>query len=123
MDLLFFPLLPASRGSPGPHPSLLPLLLKDELLLPYAVTMPAFLAVCLASFSILEKTSAEDLQLKAFSLSLKGYVSWFKSFPRIVRSLVSKSNSFTSSLQLFPALRGRCEFFVPRGRAEQAAVQ
>ncbi|XP_041277172.1 dolichyl pyrophosphate Man9GlcNAc2 alpha-1,3-glucosyltransferase isoform X2 [Onychostruthus taczanowskii] len=69
--------------------SLLPLLLKDELLLPYAVTTPAFLAVCLASFSILEKTSAEDLQLKAFSLSLKGYVSWFKSFPRIVRSLAS----------------------------------
>ncbi|KAJ7421019.1 EF-hand calcium binding domain 7 [Pitangus sulphuratus] len=66
---------------------MLPLLLRDGLLLPYAVTTPAFLATCLASFSILDKTSAEDLQLKAFSLSLKGYVSWFKSFPRIVRTL------------------------------------
>ncbi|XP_055581112.1 dolichyl pyrophosphate Man9GlcNAc2 alpha-1,3-glucosyltransferase isoform X1 [Falco cherrug] len=67
--------------------SMLPLLLKDGLLLAYAVTTLAFLAACLTSFSILEKTSAEDLQLKPFSLSLKGYVSWFKSFPKMVRSL------------------------------------
>lgn len=75
---------------------MLPLLLKDGLLLPYAVTMLAFLSVCVASFSIFEKTSAEDLQLKPFSLSLKGYVSWFKSFPKIVRSLVSNFNSYNS---------------------------
>lgn len=92
--------------TPAP-PSLLPLLLKDGLLLPYAVTTPAFLAACLASFSILDKTSAEDLQLKAFSLSLKGYTSCFKAFPRIVRSLVSKFYSFTSYLQLVPALKSQ----------------
>ncbi|RMC08765.1 hypothetical protein DUI87_15015 [Hirundo rustica rustica] len=83
--------------------SLLPLLLKDELLLPYAVTTPAFLAVCLASFSILEKTSAEDLQLKAFSLALKGYTSWFKSFPRIVRSLFLLSLSLMGILSVLSA--------------------
>ncbi|KAF2978385.1 hypothetical protein EK904_005479 [Melospiza melodia maxima] len=83
--------------------SLLPLLLKDELLLPYAVTTPAFLAVCLASFSILEKTSAEDLQLKAFSLSLKGYVSWVKSFPRIVRSLFLLSVALMGALSALSA--------------------
>ncbi|XP_062437496.1 dolichyl pyrophosphate Man9GlcNAc2 alpha-1,3-glucosyltransferase isoform X1 [Rhea pennata] len=67
--------------------SMLPLLLKDGLLLAYAVTTLAFLSACVTSFSILEKTSAEDLQLKSFSLSLKGYVSWFKSFPKIVKRL------------------------------------
>jgi len=83
---------------------MLPLLLKDGLLLAYAVTMLAFLSVCVASFSIFEKTSAEDLHLKQFSLSLKGYVSWFKSFPKIVRSLVSNFNSCNSQLQLFLVL-------------------
>ncbi|NXY21797.1 ALG6 glucosyltransferase, partial [Atrichornis clamosus] len=83
--------------------SMLPLLLKDGLLLAYAVTTPAFLAVCLASFSILEKTSAEDLQLKAFSLSLKGYVSWFKSLPRIVRSLFLLSLSLMGVLSVLSA--------------------
>ncbi|NWR35958.1 ALG6 glucosyltransferase, partial [Tachuris rubrigastra] len=83
--------------------SMLPLLLRDGLLLPYAVTMPAFLATCLASFSILDKTSAEDLQLKAFSLCLKGYVSWFKSFPRIVRTLFLLSLSLLAVLSLLSA--------------------
>ncbi|NWU34618.1 ALG6 glucosyltransferase, partial [Hylia prasina] len=83
--------------------SLLPLLLRDRLLLPYAVTTPAFLAVCLASFSILEKTSAEDLQLKAFSLSLRGYVSCFKSFPRIVRSLFLLSLALMAALSVLSA--------------------
>lgn len=85
---------------------MLPLLLKDGLLLAYTVTMLAFLSVCTTSFSIFEKTSAEDLHLKQFSLSLKGYVSWFKSFPKIVRTLVSYFNSNSSSLQLFPATEG-----------------
>ncbi|KFQ21919.1 Dolichyl pyrophosphate Man9GlcNAc2 alpha-1,3-glucosyltransferase [Merops nubicus] len=83
--------------------SLLPLLLKDGLLLPYAVTLPAFLSVCLHSFSILEKTSAEDLQLKPFSLSLKGYVSWFKSFPKIVRNLFLLSVTLMGALSLTSA--------------------
>ncbi|NXN75683.1 ALG6 glucosyltransferase, partial [Himantopus himantopus] len=83
--------------------SMLPLLLKDGLLLPYAVTMLAFLSVCVASFSIFEKTSAEDLQLKPFSLSLKGYVSWFKSFPKIVRSLFLLSVTLMGVLSLASA--------------------
>ncbi|KAK4819601.1 hypothetical protein QYF61_008296, partial [Mycteria americana] len=83
--------------------SMLPLLLKDGLLLAYTVTMLAFLSVCMASFSILEKTSAEDLQLKPFSLSLKGYVSWFKSFPKIVRSLFLLSVTLMGVLSLMSA--------------------
>ncbi|NXT55367.1 ALG6 glucosyltransferase, partial [Pluvianellus socialis] len=83
--------------------SMLPLLLKDGLLLPYAVTMLAFLSVCVAAFSIFEKTSAEDLQLKPFSLSLKGYVSWFKSFPKIVRSLFLLSLTLMGVLSLASA--------------------
>ncbi|NXB72186.1 ALG6 glucosyltransferase, partial [Donacobius atricapilla] len=83
--------------------SLLPLLLKDGLLLPYAVSAPAFLALCLASFSILEKTSAEDLQLKAFSLSLKGYVWCLKPFPRVVRSLFLLSVALMAALSVLAA--------------------
>lgn len=84
---------------------MLPLLLKDGLLLAYAVTTLAFLSLCLASFSILEKTSAEDLQLKPFSLSLKGHASWFKTFPKMVRSLVSGFNFLNSYLQLCVVLK------------------
>ncbi|NXC43220.1 ALG6 glucosyltransferase, partial [Penelope pileata] len=83
--------------------SMLPLLLKDGLLLPYAVTMPAFLLACVASFSIFEKTSAEDLQLKPFSLSLKRYASWFKPFPRIVRNLFLLSVSGMGALSAMSA--------------------
>ncbi|NWH82886.1 ALG6 glucosyltransferase, partial [Piaya cayana] len=84
--------------------SMLPLLLKDGLLLAYTVTMLAFLSVCVASFSIFEKTSAEDLQLKQFSLSVKGYVSWFKSFPKIVRSLFLLSVTLMGILSLLSAV-------------------
>ncbi|KFP80239.1 Dolichyl pyrophosphate Man9GlcNAc2 alpha-1,3-glucosyltransferase [Acanthisitta chloris] len=71
---------------------------------PWECSRPAFLAVCVASFSIFEKTSAEDLQLKAFSLSLRGYVSWFKSFPRIVRSLFLLSLSLMGVLSVLSAV-------------------
>nr|XP_021151901.1 dolichyl pyrophosphate Man9GlcNAc2 alpha-1,3-glucosyltransferase [Columba livia]XP_021151904.1 dolichyl pyrophosphate Man9GlcNAc2 alpha-1,3-glucosyltransferase [Columba livia]XP_021151908.1 dolichyl pyrophosphate Man9GlcNAc2 alpha-1,3-glucosyltransferase [Columba livia]XP_021151913.1 dolichyl pyrophosphate Man9GlcNAc2 alpha-1,3-glucosyltransferase [Columba livia] len=80
--------------------SMSPLLLKDGLLLAYAVTTPAFLLLCGASFSILDKTSAEDLQLKPFSLSMKGYVSWFKSLPKIVRTLFLLSVTLMGILSL-----------------------
>ncbi|NXL95558.1 ALG6 glucosyltransferase, partial [Alectura lathami] len=83
--------------------SMLPLLLKDGLLLAYAVTTLAFLSACVASFSIFEKTSAEDLQLKPFSLSLKGYASWFKPFPRIVRSVFLLSVTVMGVLSLMSA--------------------
>lgn len=84
---------------------MLPLLLKDGLLLAYAVTTLAFLSACVASFAIFEKTSAKDLQLKPFSQSLRGYVSWFKLFPKIVRSLVSNLNSYSSHLKPFLVLK------------------
>ncbi|NWR71039.1 ALG6 glucosyltransferase, partial [Centropus unirufus] len=83
--------------------SMLPLLLKDGLLLAYTVTMLAFLSVCVASFSIFEKTSTEDLQLKQFSLYLKGYVSWLKAFPKIVRSLFLLSITLMGVLSLMSA--------------------
>ncbi|NXP46494.1 ALG6 glucosyltransferase, partial [Heliornis fulica] len=83
--------------------SMLPLLLKDGLLLAYAVTTLAFLSACLASFTILEKTSAEDLQLKPFSLSLKGYSSRFKSLPKIARSLFLLSITLMGVLSLMSA--------------------
>ncbi|CAM5135861.1 unnamed protein product [Eretmochelys imbricata] len=67
--------------------SLLPLLLKDGLLLAYVVTTLAFLIVCLTSFSIFEKTSEEDLQLKSLSLSNRGYIPSFKAFSKIIKSL------------------------------------
>ncbi|KFO91882.1 Dolichyl pyrophosphate Man9GlcNAc2 alpha-1,3-glucosyltransferase [Buceros rhinoceros silvestris] len=76
---------------------------RDGLLLAYTVTMLAFLSLCLASFSILEKTSAEDLQLKPFSLSLKGHSSWFKSFPKMVRSLFLLSVALMGVLSLLSA--------------------
>uniref|UniRef100_U3J5H8 Alpha-1,3-glucosyltransferase n=1 Tax=Anas platyrhynchos platyrhynchos TaxID=8840 RepID=U3J5H8_ANAPP len=83
--------------------SMLPLLLKDGLMLAYTVTMLAFLLACVASFSIFEKTSVEDLQLKPFSLFLKRYVSWFKSFPRIFRSLFLLSVTLMGVLSLMSA--------------------
>uniref|UniRef100_A0A8B9PZQ1 Alpha-1,3-glucosyltransferase n=1 Tax=Apteryx owenii TaxID=8824 RepID=A0A8B9PZQ1_APTOW len=83
--------------------SMLPLLLKDGLLLAYTVTSLAFLSACVTSFSIFEKTSAEDLQLKSFSLSLKGYVSWFKSFPKIVKRLFLLSVTVMGILTLLSA--------------------
>ncbi|OXB66643.1 hypothetical protein ASZ78_013902, partial [Callipepla squamata] len=67
--------------------SMLPLLLKDGLLLAYAVTTLAFLSACENSFAMSDKTSLKDLQLKPFSLSLRGCASWFKPFPRVVRNL------------------------------------
>ncbi|XP_054240351.1 dolichyl pyrophosphate Man9GlcNAc2 alpha-1,3-glucosyltransferase [Indicator indicator] len=83
--------------------SMLPLLLKDGLLLPYTMTSLAFLSVCVASFSIFEKTSAEDLQLKLFLLSFRGYVSWVKSFPKIVKILFLLSVTLMAVLSLMSA--------------------
>ncbi|XP_042320251.1 dolichyl pyrophosphate Man9GlcNAc2 alpha-1,3-glucosyltransferase [Sceloporus undulatus] len=65
--------------------SMLPLLLKDGLLLSYIVTTLAFLTVCGASFSIPEKTSEDDLQLKMFFTSIRRYIPWFKAFPKIMK--------------------------------------
>ncbi|XP_034874270.1 dolichyl pyrophosphate Man9GlcNAc2 alpha-1,3-glucosyltransferase isoform X3 [Mirounga leonina] len=67
--------------------SMLPLLLKDELLMPSVVTTMAFFIACAISFSIFEKTSEEELQLKSFSISVRKYLPCFKFFPRIIQYL------------------------------------
>ncbi|KAM5265684.1 dolichyl pyrophosphate Man9GlcNAc2 alpha-1,3-glucosyltransferase isoform 1-T1 [Hipposideros larvatus] len=67
--------------------SMLPLLLKDELLMPSVVTMIAFFIACATSFSIFEKTSEEQLQLKSFSISVRKYLPRFTFLPRIIQHL------------------------------------
>ncbi|XP_019483742.1 PREDICTED: dolichyl pyrophosphate Man9GlcNAc2 alpha-1,3-glucosyltransferase [Hipposideros armiger] len=67
--------------------SMLPLLLKDELLMPSVVTMMAFFIACATSFSIFEKTSEEQLQLKSFSISVRKYLPRFTFLPRIIQHL------------------------------------
>ena len=67
--------------------SMLPLLLKDELLMPSVVTVMAFFIACATSFSIFEKTSEEDLQLKSFSISVRKYFPCFTFLPRIMQRL------------------------------------
>ncbi|XP_032971539.1 dolichyl pyrophosphate Man9GlcNAc2 alpha-1,3-glucosyltransferase isoform X2 [Rhinolophus ferrumequinum] len=66
---------------------MLPLLLKDELLMPSVVTMVAFFIACATSFSIFEKTSEEELQLKSFSISVRKYLPYFTFLPRIIQHL------------------------------------
>ncbi|XP_045691413.1 dolichyl pyrophosphate Man9GlcNAc2 alpha-1,3-glucosyltransferase isoform X2 [Phyllostomus hastatus] len=67
--------------------SMLPLLLKDDLLMPTVVTMMAFFIACATSFSIFEKTSEEELQLKSFSISVRKYLPCFTFLPRIIQHL------------------------------------
>ncbi|XP_037682956.1 dolichyl pyrophosphate Man9GlcNAc2 alpha-1,3-glucosyltransferase isoform X2 [Choloepus didactylus] len=68
--------------------SMLPLLLKDELLMPLVVTMMAFFIACATCFSIFEKTSEEELQLKSFSVSVRKYLPCFTFLPRIIQHLL-----------------------------------
>uniref|UniRef100_A0A2K5YVP0 Alpha-1,3-glucosyltransferase n=1 Tax=Mandrillus leucophaeus TaxID=9568 RepID=A0A2K5YVP0_MANLE len=67
--------------------SLLPLLLKDELLMPSVVTTVAFFIACVTSFSIFEKTSEEELQLKSFSISVRKYLPCFTFLSRMIQYL------------------------------------
>lgn len=69
--------------------SMLPLLLKDDLLMPTIVTVMAFFIACATSFSIFEKTSEEELQLKSFSISIRKYLPCFTFLPRVIQCLVS----------------------------------
>uniref|UniRef100_A0A673UXN8 Alpha-1,3-glucosyltransferase n=1 Tax=Suricata suricatta TaxID=37032 RepID=A0A673UXN8_SURSU len=66
---------------------MLPLLLKDGLLMPLVVTTMAFFIACATSFSIFEKTSEEELQLKSFSLSVRKYLPYFTFLSRIIQYL------------------------------------
>ncbi|XP_066481500.1 dolichyl pyrophosphate Man9GlcNAc2 alpha-1,3-glucosyltransferase isoform X2 [Tiliqua scincoides] len=83
--------------------SMLPLILKDGLLQYYLVTTVAFLTVCAASFSILEKTTEEDLQLKTLSTSIRRCIPWFKTFPKVIRSLFLVSITLMGILTLMSA--------------------
>ncbi|XP_037599047.1 dolichyl pyrophosphate Man9GlcNAc2 alpha-1,3-glucosyltransferase isoform X3 [Cebus imitator] len=67
--------------------SMLPLLLKDELLMPSVVTTMAFFIACVTFFSIFEKTSEEELQLKSFSISVRKYLPCFTFLSRIIQYL------------------------------------
>ncbi|XP_078249070.1 dolichyl pyrophosphate Man9GlcNAc2 alpha-1,3-glucosyltransferase isoform X4 [Pogona vitticeps] len=83
--------------------SMLPLLLKDGLLLPYTVTTLAFFTACITSFSIFEKTAEDDLQLKILSSSIRRYISWFKAFPDIMKNLFLVSITLMGILTLMSA--------------------
>nr|BAE34254.1 unnamed protein product [Mus musculus] len=65
--------------------SMLPLLLKDELLLPSVVTVMAFVIACGTFFPMLENTSEEQLQLKSFAVSVRRHLPGFTFLPRIMQ--------------------------------------
>lgn len=67
--------------------SMLPLLLKDGLLLAYVVTTLAFLLACIAFMEIYEKTSEDDLKLKPFFLTIRNYIPWFTLPTTLIRSI------------------------------------
>ncbi|KAL8178534.1 UNVERIFIED_CONTAM: Glucosyltransferase-like protein [Gekko kuhli] len=83
--------------------SMLPLLLKDGLLLSYIVTTLAFLTACTTSFSIFEKTSEDDLQLKTFYTSVRKYVPWLRTFPNVMKSSFLVSITLMGILTLMSA--------------------
>ncbi|XP_061489274.1 dolichyl pyrophosphate Man9GlcNAc2 alpha-1,3-glucosyltransferase [Rhineura floridana] len=84
--------------------SMLPLLLKDGLLLSYIVTTLAFLTVCATSFSIFENTSEDNLQLKNVSTSVRKYLPWFKTFSAVIKCLFLVSITLMGILTLMSAM-------------------
>nr|XP_034978428.1 dolichyl pyrophosphate Man9GlcNAc2 alpha-1,3-glucosyltransferase isoform X2 [Zootoca vivipara]XP_034978429.1 dolichyl pyrophosphate Man9GlcNAc2 alpha-1,3-glucosyltransferase isoform X2 [Zootoca vivipara]XP_034978430.1 dolichyl pyrophosphate Man9GlcNAc2 alpha-1,3-glucosyltransferase isoform X2 [Zootoca vivipara] len=83
--------------------SMLPLLLKDGLLLPYIVTTLAFLTVCATSFSIFENTSEDNMQLKLFPTSIRRCIPWFRTFTTVIRSSFLVSITLMGILTLMSA--------------------
>lgn len=71
---------------------MLPLLLKDGLLLPYIVTSLAFLLISITLLSALEQTSEEDLKLKQLFTRRR------KHMPRFNAPLLAKSGYVLSVL-------------------------
>nr|XP_042127386.1 dolichyl pyrophosphate Man9GlcNAc2 alpha-1,3-glucosyltransferase isoform X2 [Peromyscus maniculatus bairdii] len=71
--------------------SMLPLLLKDELLMPSVVTTVAFLAACATFFPVFEGTSEEELQLKSFAVSVRRRFPGFTFLPRMIQCLFLSS--------------------------------
>ncbi|XP_058887392.1 dolichyl pyrophosphate Man9GlcNAc2 alpha-1,3-glucosyltransferase-like isoform X3 [Acipenser ruthenus] len=72
--------------------SMLPLLLKDGLLLPYIVTSLAFLLISITLLSALEQSSEEDLKLKQLFTRRR------KHMPRFNAPLLAKSGYILSVL-------------------------
>ncbi|KAM4641437.1 dolichyl pyrophosphate Man9GlcNAc2 alpha-1,3-glucosyltransferase [Discoglossus pictus] len=90
--------------------SMLPLLLKDGLLMPYIVTMLAFLLISAALFSIFEKPTEESLKLKPFCACIRRYLPWFRFPGSLIRIL------FLASLVLMAALSFVSAILVPPRR-------
>ncbi|XP_026638142.1 dolichyl pyrophosphate Man9GlcNAc2 alpha-1,3-glucosyltransferase isoform X2 [Microtus ochrogaster] len=67
--------------------SMLPLLLKDDLLMPSVVTTMAFLVACATFFPVCESISEEQLQLKSFAVSVRRRLPGFTFLPRIIQYL------------------------------------
>ncbi|XP_069498110.1 dolichyl pyrophosphate Man9GlcNAc2 alpha-1,3-glucosyltransferase isoform X2 [Ambystoma mexicanum] len=82
---------------------MLPLLLKDGLLLAYVVTTLAFFLVCISFLAIYEKTSEEDLKLAPFFLSIRYYVPWFKVSANVTKSIFLISLVLMAGLTLMIA--------------------
>uniref|UniRef100_A0ABK0M2P0 Alpha-1,3-glucosyltransferase n=1 Tax=Rattus norvegicus TaxID=10116 RepID=A0ABK0M2P0_RAT len=74
--------------------SMLPLLLKDQLLLPSVVTVMAFLIACSTFFPMFENTSEEQLQLKSFAVSVRRHLPGFTFLPRIIQCLPFSEGPF-----------------------------
>ncbi|XP_048394867.1 dolichyl pyrophosphate Man9GlcNAc2 alpha-1,3-glucosyltransferase [Stegostoma tigrinum] len=98
--------------------SMLPLLMKDGLLLPYTVTSLAFLLITATFLSAFEKVSLEDLQLQRFSQGVRRYIPHFTIPPclaklafllsiiaMVILSLISATQNPPPQLpDLFPVL-------------------
>ncbi|KAM4872512.1 dolichyl pyrophosphate Man9GlcNAc2 alpha-1,3-glucosyltransferase [Thomomys bottae] len=67
--------------------SMLPLLLKDELLIPSVVTTMAFFVACTTFFPVFGKTSEEELKLKSFCISVRKYLPRFTFLPKLIQYL------------------------------------
>ncbi|XP_075037912.1 dolichyl pyrophosphate Man9GlcNAc2 alpha-1,3-glucosyltransferase [Mixophyes fleayi] len=80
--------------------SMLPLLLKDGLIMAYVITTLAFLLVTTALLSFHEKTSEDSLKLKPFCLSIRRYLSWFRLPETLVKILVFLSLSLMAALTI-----------------------
>ncbi|GAB1288665.1 Dolichyl pyrophosphate Man9GlcNAc2 alpha-1,3-glucosyltransferase [Apodemus speciosus] len=78
---------PSSKGFRFTLDPMLPLLLKDELLLPSVVTVMAFVIACTTFFPMLGNTSEEQLQLQPFAAAVRRLIPGFTCLPRIVQCL------------------------------------
>ncbi|XP_072276816.1 dolichyl pyrophosphate Man9GlcNAc2 alpha-1,3-glucosyltransferase [Pyxicephalus adspersus] len=80
--------------------SMLPLLIKDGLVMAYIITMLVFLLVTGGCLSFHRKTSEDDLSLKAFCLSIRRYLSWFTVPGSLLRVMLFLSLSVMASLTI-----------------------